>query len=55
MWYNYTTYGAKGLDLLPHKEFWRDLPTLFSDLVTHITSNIRGSSNGASRGGYTAI
>lgn len=55
MWYNYTTYGAKGLDLLPHKEFWRDLPALFSDLASHITSSIRGSSSGSSRGGYTAI
>ncbi|KAJ9108956.1 hypothetical protein QFC21_000279 [Naganishia friedmannii] len=55
IWYNYTTYGARGLDLLPHKEFWRDLPTFCSDLAAHVTSSIRGSSGGGSRGGYTAI
>ncbi|KAL4402887.1 type II membrane protein [Malassezia pachydermatis] len=26
VWYNYTQYGATGWDLLPHRDFWRDVP-----------------------------
>ncbi|KAH8090717.1 autophagy-related protein 27 [Filobasidium floriforme] len=57
MYYNYTTYGSRGLDLLPHKDFWIDLPTMMSDLFSHIASNVRGgSSSGTSRrSGYTSL
>jgi hypothetical protein len=57
MYYNYTTYGSRGLDLLPHKDFWVDLPTMMSDLFSHIASNVRGgSSSGTSRrSGYTSL
>ncbi|ORY89720.1 autophagy-related protein 27 [Leucosporidium creatinivorum] len=32
-WHNYTQYGATGVDAIPHKELWRDLPWLVKDLV----------------------
>ncbi|KAG2187673.1 hypothetical protein INT44_005363, partial [Umbelopsis vinacea] len=26
--YNYKQYNARGLDLIPHRDFWLDLPYL---------------------------
>ena len=56
-YYNYTTYGSRGLDLLPHKDFWVDLPGLAQDLFSHLASNIRGgnSSGTSRRSGYTSL
>lgn len=52
MFYNHQQYSARGWDLVPHRDFWRELPTLGSDLVHHISSNVKG---GGSRGGYNSL
>lgn len=31
-WHNYTQYGATGLDAIPHRDMWQDLPYVVSDL-----------------------
>ena len=31
-YHNYTTYGATGWDAIPHRDMWRDLPWVVSDL-----------------------
>ncbi|KZT58913.1 hypothetical protein CALCODRAFT_431824 [Calocera cornea HHB12733] len=51
-YYNYTQYGASGWDLLPHRDFWRDVPYLVRDITSHLCSAIRP---GGSRGGYTSV
>ncbi|PVG00393.1 hypothetical protein CPB86DRAFT_755026 [Serendipita vermifera] len=51
-YHNYTTYGASGWDLVPHRDFWRDVPFLLRDLAQHLLSSVRG---GPSRGGYHAV
>ncbi|KZO95515.1 hypothetical protein CALVIDRAFT_537894 [Calocera viscosa TUFC12733] len=51
-YYNYTQYGASGWDLLPHRDFWRDVPYLVRDITAHLCSAIRP---GGSRGGYTSV
>jgi hypothetical protein len=59
MYFNYTTYGARGKDLLPHRDFWLELPNMLSDLLSHLVAGLRGRHGSASgsgaRGGYTAI
>lgn len=58
MYYNYTTYGARGKDLLPHRDFWLELPANLGDLFSHLLAGLRGRHGGsgsANRGGYTAI
>jgi hypothetical protein len=57
IYYNYSTYGSRGVDLLPHKDFWMDLPSMAGDLFSHLASNIRGSGTGGStrRSGYTSL
>jgi len=52
-YYNYNNYGASGWDLVPHRDFWRDVPYLFRDLFASIFSN-RRSYSGA-RGGYVSV
>lgn len=51
--YNYKVYNARGLDLIPHRDFWLDLPyhvrNLFAQVVDMIMSRRRGS------GGYVAV
>ncbi|KAG9036585.1 hypothetical protein FRB95_008419 [Tulasnella sp. JGI-2019a] len=49
---NYTNYGSRGWDLVPHRDFWRDVPYLAGDLVAHIVNSIRG---GNSRSGYVSV
>ncbi|GAA5925272.1 hypothetical protein JCM1841_001916 [Sporobolomyces salmonicolor] len=44
---NYTTYGATGWDMIPHRDVWRDLPYVVMDLFKG-----RG---GGSRSGYSAL
>jgi len=51
-YYNYTQYGASGWDLIPHRDFWRDVPFLVRDITSHLCSTIRP---GGGRGGYTAV
>ena len=57
MYYNYSTYGARGTDLLPHKDFWMDVPSMCQNLFSHLGSSVRGEGSGASRSraGYTSL
>ncbi|KAF9085208.1 hypothetical protein BGX29_010352 [Mortierella sp. GBA35] len=50
--YNHQVYGAKGLDLLPHRDFWRDFPSLVVDVVHHIWDSVTGRARG---GGYVSV
>jgi len=52
-YYNYSTYGATGLDLIPHRDFWKDFPYLIKDLLSHLCSTF--TSRRSSRGGYIAV
>ncbi|KAF9241603.1 autophagy-related protein 27 [Melanogaster broomeanus] len=52
-YYNYSTYGARGLDLIPHRDFWREVPYMLQDVVAHLCSNVR--MRRSSRGGYIAV
>jgi len=49
-YHNYSTYGATGLDMIPHRDFWRDVPYILRDIVSHLCSAIRPS-----RSGYIAV
>ncbi|KAH9916931.1 autophagy-related protein 27, partial [Amylocystis lapponica] len=53
-YYNYSTYGASGLDLIPHRDFWREVPYMLRDVVSHLCSAVRPRQS-ASRGGYIAV
>ncbi|KAH9935643.1 autophagy-related protein 27 [Fomitopsis serialis] len=52
-YYNYSTYGATGLDLIPHRDFWREVPYMFKDVVSHLCSAVRPRHT--NRGGYIAV
>ncbi|KAF8805838.1 hypothetical protein BYT27DRAFT_7191971 [Phlegmacium glaucopus] len=52
-YYNYSTYGARGADLIPHRNFWKEVPYMLSDVVSHLCSNIRPRTS--SRGGYISV
>lgn len=72
-YYNYSTYGARGVDLIPwvsmtfsfafpltfkclprHRDFWKEVPYMLSDVVSHLCSNIRPRRT-SSRGGYISV
>ncbi|RDB25081.1 Autophagy-related protein 27 [Hypsizygus marmoreus] len=40
-YYNYSTYGARGADLIPHRDFWKEVPYMLSDVVSHLCSSVR--------------
>jgi len=48
-YYNYNNYGATGWDLLPHRDFWREVPYLVRDVFSHLCSL------GRSRRGYVQV
>lgn len=52
-YYNYSTYGASGMDLIPHRDFWREVPYMLRDVVSHLCNTVRPRA--ASRGGYIAV
>jgi len=52
-YYNYSTYGARGLDLIPHRDFWQEMPYMLRDVVSHLCSNV--GARRASRSGYIAV
>jgi len=54
-YYNYNNYGASGWDLVPHRDFWRDVPHLLSDLLRGILSGVRGSNRVGNRSGYVSV
>lgn len=51
-WLNYTRYGARGLDLLPHGDTLRDVPYLMKDLIRRALNTLQST---GSRGGYSAV
>lgn len=51
-WINYSRYGARGWDLLPHGDMIRDIPYLLKDWVRRLINTLQGS---GSRGGYSAV
>ncbi|KAH7039895.1 autophagy-related protein 27 [Microdochium trichocladiopsis] len=51
-WLNYTRYGARGWDLLPHGDSIRDVPYLLKDWLRRALNTVQGS---GSRGGYSAV
>ncbi|KAK0461077.1 autophagy-related protein 27 [Desarmillaria tabescens] len=53
-YYNYTTYGASGKDLIPHRDFWQEVPYMLSDVASHLCSSVRPRRS-SSRGGYIAV
>lgn len=42
IWSNYTYYGARGWDLLPNRDFWRETPYLVQETVRHAMRGPRG-------------
>lgn len=53
-WLNYTRYGARGWDLVPHGDAIRDLPYIVADWGRTAVNTVQGRSH-ASRGGYSAV
>jgi len=52
-YYNYTTYGASGVDLIPHRDFWQEVPYMARDVISHLCSS--GRRRTSTRGGYIAV
>jgi len=50
--YNHQQYSARGWDLIPHRDFWREFPLLLQDLFSHLFAGLRGS---GARGGYSSL
>ncbi|WVR09557.1 hypothetical protein IAU60_006626 [Kwoniella sp. DSM 27419] len=53
MFYNHQQYSARGWDLVPHRDFWREVPVLVKDLFSHLVAGFRGQGGG--RGGYSSL
>ncbi|WWC91871.1 uncharacterized protein L201_006818 [Kwoniella dendrophila CBS 6074] len=53
IFYNHQQYSAKGWDLIPHRDFWREVPVLLQDLFAHLFAGLRG--NNSERGGYSSL
>ncbi|KAI9760470.1 MAG: hypothetical protein M4579_001664 [Chaenotheca gracillima] len=51
-WLNFTRYGARGWDLVPHGDTIRDVPYLLKDWGRRVVNTVQG---GGSRGGYSAV
>ncbi|KAF4550649.1 putative autophagy-related protein 27 [Elsinoe fawcettii] len=51
-WLNYSRYGARGWDLVPHGDSLRDLPYILKDWVRNVVDTIQGRGY---RGGYSAV
>ncbi|RIB30509.1 autophagy-related protein 27-domain-containing protein [Gigaspora rosea] len=47
--YNHHTYNSHGWDLLPHRDFWRSVPYMLSDLSKNILNYISGHYRGYSQ------
>ncbi|RHZ75014.1 hypothetical protein Glove_218g25 [Diversispora epigaea] len=43
--YNYQVYRSQGWDLLPNRDFWRDVPYMASDLTKNLYNTVRGGGN----------
>ncbi|KIJ49493.1 hypothetical protein M422DRAFT_27858 [Sphaerobolus stellatus SS14] len=53
-YHNYNSYGATGWDLVPHRDFWREVPYLIRDFGEHLCSTLRPGRQ-TSRRGYMAV
>ncbi|PNS18246.1 Autophagy-related protein 27 [Sphaceloma murrayae] len=51
-WLNYTRYGARGWDLVPHGDSIRDLPYILKDWAKSVIDTVQGRGY---RGGYSAV
>ncbi|EFR04008.1 Atg27p [Nannizzia gypsea CBS 118893] len=51
-WLNYSRYGARGWDLLPHSDTIRDIPYILKDWARRVVNTLQG---GGTRGGYSAV
>ncbi|MCJ1416384.1 hypothetical protein MMC32_002719 [Xylographa parallela] len=49
---NYSRYGARGWDLLPHGDTIRDIPYIMQDWFRKVVDTLQG---GHTRGGYSAV
>ncbi|TFK21963.1 hypothetical protein FA15DRAFT_672003 [Coprinopsis marcescibilis] len=54
-YHNYSTYGARGMDLIPHRDFWQEVPYMISDVVSHLCSSSKPRSARPSRSGYVQV
>ncbi|KAF9528460.1 autophagy-related protein 27 [Crepidotus variabilis] len=52
-YYKYSTYGASGLDLIPHRDFWKEVPYMLSDVFSHLCASSRPRR--AARSGYISV
>lgn len=57
VWYNYSHYGSNGWDLLPHRDFWREVPYMAQDAFRHVrrTMSEPYSVSGMGRAGYEPV
>ncbi|ORY99566.1 autophagy-related protein 27 [Absidia repens] len=53
--YNFKQYNARGLDLIPHRDFWLDLPYIIRDLVANCVDSVMSRRRGGSGSGYVAV
>ncbi|KAI8343089.1 autophagy-related protein 27 [Chlamydoabsidia padenii] len=53
--YNFNQYNARGLDLIPHRDFWLDLPYVIRDLVSHCVGSVINRRRGGGDQGYVAV
>lgn len=51
-WLNYTRYGARGWDLIPHGDAIRDMPYIVKDWGRSVVDTVQGRGY---RGGYSAV
>lgn len=51
-WLNYTRYGARGWDLVPHGDMIRDMPYTIRDCFRSVQDTVQGRGY---RGGYSAV
>ncbi|ORZ14225.1 autophagy-related protein 27 [Absidia repens] len=51
--YNFKVFNARGLDLIPHRDFWLDLPYLIKDLISQLMGAITSSRRGGN--GYVSV
>lgn len=57
IWYNYSHYGSNGWDVLPHRDFWREVPYMVQDAFRHVqrTMSQPSPAPGMSRSGYEPV
>ncbi|KAI8331701.1 autophagy-related protein 27 [Chlamydoabsidia padenii] len=51
--YHYRMFNARGIDLIPHRDFWLDLPYLAKDIIGYLLEAVM--SHRRARKGYTPV